>query len=396
MCDAYVCLANSSKDGSVIFGKNSDRTYTESQLITYAPRKKYSKGEELVCTHITIPQVSETAEVLLSQPHFMFGAEMGANEYDVVIGNEAVITREKLEDIGLLGMDLLRLGLERGKTAKKALDIIINLLEEFGQGGAHSLTGKNYHNSFIIADPLEAFILETAGKWWIVEYVRDFRSISNDLSIRGKGDTRKKGLVQHAIENGYCKDDDDFDFALTFSSPQALPSYIDCSMSQLSNNKNGITPAIMMDFLREHDGNICRHKRNDMTASSQVSDLRKGKPKSIHWFTGSILSCLSIYKPYVFPVRNLKVFEARTYSEVNPDWFWKKHAEFIKSFIRNPMKQNYERDSYIKKLRKIEKDLILKVEEVVTQENAISEEESVNRIASINSDAWNKSIEMIN
>ena len=63
------------------------------------------------------------------------GAEMGANECGVVIGNEAVWTTQPYQNKGLLGMDLVRLGLERGESAYQALMIVIELLENYGQGG---------------------------------------------------------------------------------------------------------------------------------------------------------------------------------------------------------------------------------------------------------------------
>ena len=129
MCDTYVALGNATKSGNVIFGKNSDRRGNEAQLITYNPRRSYSSEEMLKCTNIEIPQVSETAAVILSQPFWMYGAEIGVNEHSVVIGNEAVSSKEPLKDTGLLGMDILRLGLERGKSAKEALNVMIDVLE---------------------------------------------------------------------------------------------------------------------------------------------------------------------------------------------------------------------------------------------------------------------------
>ncbi len=400
MCDTYVSLQGSSKDDNVIFGKNSDRLASEVQLITYSPRKSYSKGEEVKCTHISIPQVSETNAVLLSQPYWMWGAEMGANEYGVVIGNEAVQTKELLKEKGLLGMDLLRLGLERGKTAKEALSVITSLLEKHGQGGLHNLTDWNYHNSYIIADPSEAFVLDTAGDWWIAEIIKDFRSISNHISIRGKGDMRREGIIQHAIEKGYCKDDNDFDFKMIFSRtplPEEFPitDRDGCSLHQLSSNKGKITSALMMEFLREHEVGICRHTRKDHSVGSHVSLLRKHNKKSIHWFTGCTIPCLSIYKPYVFPAEEQKVMEPRPYSSINPNWFWIKHAEFIRFYKKRPKREIPERSNYYKKLRNIENEMLDQINNLILQEENISEDEFINSIKKINHNSWNKALEMI-
>ena len=63
------------------------------------------------------------------------------NEWGVAIGNEAVWSREEEErENGLLGMDLVRLGLERSKTAYEALHVITDLLKTYGQGGNASVT----------------------------------------------------------------------------------------------------------------------------------------------------------------------------------------------------------------------------------------------------------------
>ena len=155
---------------------------------------------------LQIPQVRETYAVLLSRPFWMWGAEMGVNEYGVTIGNEAVFTKEpKQKDGGLLGMDMIRLALERASTARGALEIIINLLDTYGQGGNCGFTHPFfYHNSFIIADPEHAWVLETAGEYWAALKVKDYYSISNGLTIGADYDLassrpgrtcRGKGLV---------------------------------------------------------------------------------------------------------------------------------------------------------------------------------------------------------
>ena len=68
-----------------------------------------------------------------------------------------------------------RLGLERAKTAREALDVITGLLSAHGQGGNtcedHNFGQWTYHNSYIIVDPQEAWLLDTAGKLWAAKKV---------------------------------------------------------------------------------------------------------------------------------------------------------------------------------------------------------------------------------
>lgn len=373
MCDTLVALGNSTDNGNVIFGKNSDRPHNEIQLITYAPKCQYIEGDTVNCTYISIPQVKETAAILLSQPFWMWGAEMGANQHGVVIGNEAVYTHEPLRKEGLLGMDLLRLGLERGNSAYKSIKIITELLEKYHQGGGCSYKDSTwtYHNSFLIADSKEAYVLETADDWWIVEKVVDVRSISNEISIRGKGDLRREGIINHAIEMGYCKDDEVFDFSVTFSGNHASNNVSPFSRGGkstllLKKNIGKITSPLMMEFLREHDVGICMHGGFESTGS-QVSELRNEGNSSIHWLTGSTLPCLSFYKPYIFPSENQKVLKSGPYKKQNSDWYWLRHSRFIRTLDNKDLK-----NQYLSKLEFIEKNVIDQVKEAILNDQNVN------------------------
>jgi len=238
-----------------------------------------------------------------------------------------------------------------------------------------------YHNSFIIADSKEAYVLETADKWWVVEKVRDIRSISNSLSIRGMGDTRRSGILQHAIENGYCKDDDHFDFASAFSqepipdifSPLSRPGK---TQQLLKKHKGRISSALMMDFLREHEAGICMHGGFE-SVGSEVSLLNKNPIKSIHWFTGSTNPCRSVFKPFAFPSEGFKVMKPGPYDKVDPKWFWTRHTISKK---RN-----------IKKLKEIENSINNKVNKILAEESKISDKIFLDNIKKINVEVWEQS-----
>jgi len=318
MCDTMVALGNSTRDGSVIFAKNSDRQPNEPLLTIRIPRKKHGPGRKLKCTYIEIDQAEETYETLLLKPSWMWGAEMGANEFGLNIGNEAVFTREKQGPEALLGMDLLRLALERCKTAREALDLITALLQHYGQGGNCGYEKPfYYHNSFLIADPRSAWVLETAGRYWAAQEVKDIRVISNRLSIGKDYDLAHPGLVKNAVDKGWCKSEADFDFArcysnrlITFFSGSGNRSSI--SSCRLEQEKGDITLQTMKEIMRTHEeaaegrqfsrpalNSVCMHAGflfGDHTTGSYAAHLQGDR--HTYLVTGGSTPCLALYKPF--------------------------------------------------------------------------------------------------
>jgi dipeptidase len=220
----------------------------------------------------------------------MWGAEMGANEHGVTIGNEAVFTDQPYNDTGLTGMDLLRLALERGRTADEAVGVIVDLVERYGQGGGcgHEDRSFTYHNSFIVADASGAIVLETAGRLWATEVVASgVRTISNGLTIPDFAAAHRDRL-------------------------RSRVSACDVRTSLTTRLAGGaVGPADLMRVLRSHgthewpryhpvNGTLrmpCMHGGGLVASSSStagwVSDLAAGR----HWLTATSAQCLSLFKP---------------------------------------------------------------------------------------------------
>jgi len=302
MCDTMVALKNSTIDNSVIFAKNSDREPSEPHIGIFVKRKNH-KEKKVKCTYIEIEQVPETYACILFKPSWIWGAEMGVNEYGVIIGNEAVFTKLISKEKSLIGMDYIRLALERSKSAKEAINVIIEILEKYGQGGKCGYT-KNlfYDNSYLIADFEEAYVLETAGKNWAYKKVEDIYSISNSITLRDNYDESsfEKGIdFKKTFEKKlFAKiSSGDFRRNITYSKLKSLQGKIDI--------KN------MIDILRIHTDSknfingslksICMHSWSlisSETTGSFVVKLKDGEIKI--YATLSPRPCSSIFKPIAF------------------------------------------------------------------------------------------------
>ena len=258
---------------------------------------------------------------------------MGANSHGVVIGNEAVFTRVPYEkEPGLIGMDLLRLGLERADSADAAVTVMTDLLVAHGQGGNGGHTHDfRYHNSFLVADPTEAWVLETAGREWAARRVEGSASISNAITIGGQFDRSSPGLVDHAVAQKWCAGPEDFDFA-THYSDRIYTRFSDARVRQCRTSDALAAARGRMDvsgawgLLADHgersDGRtdwspadhpvgglmgqtVCSHAgygpvRVSQTTGSWVSELPAAAAPATHWVTGTAAPCLSVRVPVWF------------------------------------------------------------------------------------------------
>ncbi len=352
MCDTMAAQGTATANGATLFAKNSDRERNEAQFLQLIPARRHGRGAQLRTTYTAIAQAPQTHTVLLSRPFWIWGAEMGANEHGVSIGNEAVHPRSKPQrQAALIGMDLLRLGLERGATAAEAVDVIIALLEQHGQGGNCShLSRRYYDNSFIVADHREVFVLETIGRRWAVERAGPTRSISNTYTIATP--TRASAdLESFARQQGWCAGND-FDCAAAVTNPDnpGLPvarARCDRSAARLRRDAGHLTPAHMMAILRDHGadtplhhpqdivgGSICMHAadgtRRGQSVGSMVSELREDV--ALHWVTGGSAPCTAVFKPVLLH-DGLPEQGIRPGDQYEPDSLWWRHEALHRALL---------------------------------------------------------------
>jgi secernin len=166
-----------------LFAKNSDRPVTEAQVVERFGAR--SAAGPLATQYLTIDDADAFA-LTGSRPTWLWGFEHGVNEHRLAIGNEKIWTVDDPHAVpaALLGMDLVRLGLERARTADEAVTVITELLARHGQGGSGEPgADEPYFSSFLIADPRGGWILETSNRTWAARPIDGGASISNRITL---------------------------------------------------------------------------------------------------------------------------------------------------------------------------------------------------------------------
>jgi nucleotide-binding universal stress UspA family protein len=342
MCDIIVALPHVTSTRSTLFGKNSDRQRNEAQNIEiHASRVGYD-GKPLHCTYIAIPDAPRTYATVLSRPYWIWGAEMGANERGVAIGNEGLNARiPPSKSPALTGMDLVRLGLERGGSAREALEVITELLDSHGQGGDCGQFVPNYYdNSFVIVDADEGYLLETVGREWAFSRICDYRAVSNcySISVPEGVSAGLEALVSNLDPTAAAAPLDTA--LLADQATQHLGAAAErkgMAGSFLSHRKGHLDVGTFKAALRLHPEEptwnvhstarygVCMHARNEerggQTTASMVSEL--AADRSIHWLTGTASPCISLFKPILLHVPVPASYRRAGVAFDPASWWWR-------------------------------------------------------------------------
>jgi secernin len=314
MCDT-LCLLGRDR---TLFAKNSDRPFAEPQVVEWYDRRLPATGATLRTQYLTIPDPGAHA-LLASRPTWLWGAEHGVNEHRVAIGNEKVWTVDDPRPLpaALIGMDLVRLALERARTADDALDVVTSLLEEHGQGGSGEPGhDEPYFSSFLIADPHAAWVLETSARTWAARPVEHGASISNRISL-GADWTRASADVATGTS---------FDAWRNPKTPTGIADHrLAATSTAVATAATATGPRDLVATMRHHGERpwgapgrdagdvslpptdvrddwsgvtVCMHVRDyQVTTASMVADLPADRDVPLRTWTCLGSPCVSVYVP---------------------------------------------------------------------------------------------------
>ncbi len=220
-CTNFIVGKKASKDGSVFISYSAD-SYGMSGFLAHFPAAVHPEGAMRDVydwdTGVFLGRIPEA--------RVTYNVIGNINEHQVAIAETTFGGREELVDTtGIIDYgSLMYIALQRSRTAREAIDVMTSLVQKYG----YYSSGE----SFSIADPDEAWILELIGKGskekgavWVAVRIPDdcISAHANQARIR-KFDMKdkenvlySKDVIKFARKMGYYKGTDaDFDFAAAY------------------------------------------------------------------------------------------------------------------------------------------------------------------------------------
>ena len=177
-CTNFIVTKGASTDGSVMV------TYAADSHQLYGALYKHNGGKQKAKTLAVNEWDTGRYLGLIEQVAMTYSTVSNMNEHSLIITETTYGGRHELEDPkgGIDYGSLIYITLQRAKTAREAIDVIVNLANTYG----YASSGE----SFSIADQNEAWIMELIGK---------------GSKLDDKGNNLRKGIVWVArrIPDGY-------------------------------------------------------------------------------------------------------------------------------------------------------------------------------------------------
>ncbi len=249
-----------------IISKNRDVGANTLVEIGVHEKARHAEGEVYQAAYIDVPQVAETYKFIGSRSAGRWGYGMGINEHQVIVADNDAPSRDTLDfKQSLHDNDVIRLVLERAKTAREGVDIIAGLVEKHGQAWNGIM--------FEIGDPNELWIVEVTGHRWAAKrYVNTITARSNQYQIGDDYDLASKDLVSFAAAQKWVKGDaKKINFRSVYGTIEGYPENNDNfaqrpgveklyntemryqrAMELLTKAQGKIEPQALMPMMRDH------------------------------------------------------------------------------------------------------------------------------------------------
>lgn len=249
-----------------IISKNRDVGANTLVEIGVHEQARHAEGEVYQAAYIDVPQVAETYKFIGSRSAGRWGYGMGINEHQVIVADNDAPSRDTLDfKQGLHDNDVIRLVLERAKTAREGVGIVAGLVEKYGQAWNGIM--------FEIGDPNELWVVEVTGHRWAAKrYLNTITARSNQYQIGDDYDLASKDLVSFAAAQKWVSADaKKINFRSVYGTIEGYPETNDNfakrpgveklyntemryqrAMQLLNGAKGNIDPQALLPMMRDH------------------------------------------------------------------------------------------------------------------------------------------------
>lgn len=265
-CTTFMAHGKALASGKgTIIAKNRDLGSQTLSEIGLHQASTHPEGAIYKAAYIDIPEAQQTYKFIGSRSAGRWGYGMGVNEHQVMVADNDAPSRDLLGFTeSLHDNDLVRILLERAKTAREAVDVIAAVVPQFGQ----AWNGIIYE----IGDPNELWVVAITGPRWVAKkYTDTVTARSNQYQIRDDYDLAAPDLVSFAIEQGWVPEGTErIDFTSVYSTDELYPEDNELAkrknvetlynteiryqraMELLKAHEGSLTPEMFMAFARDH------------------------------------------------------------------------------------------------------------------------------------------------